>query len=98
MKRTNSVPIETIFNAAEQDPSGAHPLLRRAEVIYAVGEPAEGDVLLYGKEKIRRIADSDCPEGARVLRVAVGPERQDFHRLLQLVRQAKGTIDYAEPA
>jgi hypothetical protein len=98
MKRSQSVPVQILLNETDSDPTGTHPLLRQAEVIYAVKEAPEGDILIFGKEKMARIASSDCPEGARVLRVALSSERQDFHRLLQLVHREKGAVDYAEPA
>jgi len=38
------------------------------------------------------------PEGARVLRIALGSDRRKLPPLLALVRETKGSHDYAETA
>jgi hypothetical protein len=75
-----------------------HQLLADAEVVYAVGGPHARDILVFGKEKLRRIAQSEIPEGARVVRVRVGSGSSELERLLDLVRQRKGYHDYVPVA
>ncbi len=67
-------------------------------MIYAVEPESKHDILLFGKEKLESIARSDVPEGARVLRIALGTDQRKLTRLLALVREAKGSHDYAETA
>jgi hypothetical protein len=96
------IPIDVILNETpiceHTDEQTAHPLVQQADVIYAIEDSEKPAILLYGKEKLQRIAQSELPEGARILRVGLGPKRQNLDRLLQLVQQAKGSVDYAEPA
>jgi hypothetical protein len=73
-------------------------LLNNADVIYAVEAERGRDILIFGREKLQRIAASDVPEGARVLRVGLTSDNCQLDTLLDLVRQAKGFHDYAGPA
>jgi hypothetical protein len=96
------IPLESIIT--RESAEGAAPELRtrsilsRADVIYAVDAGQDRHILVFGKDKLARIASSDVPEGARVLRVALGPNRSRLQELLTLVREAKGHHDYAETA
>jgi hypothetical protein len=96
------IPFESIIN--RQPPEEADPSLRtrsilsRADVIYAVDTAKDSHILVFGKDKLARIASSDVPEGARILRIALGPNRSRLQELLTLVRDAKGHHDYAETA
>jgi hypothetical protein len=77
-----------------------HPsrLLDDADIVYAINGQDNRDILIFGREKLRRIAASDVPEGARVFRVRVCSESGELERLLELVQQRKGRHDYAESA
>ncbi len=100
-RRSFVVSIESVLSgvpAGTPAPTDARRLLNHADVIYGVEPESKQDVLLFGKEKLDRIARSDVPEGARVLRIALGSDRRKLQRLLTLVREAKGTHDYAETA
>ena len=101
-RRVNVIPFETLV-ANEEAPAGQSvgdpkKLLDGADVVYAVNGRDERDILIYGKEKLRRIAESDVPEGARVVRVRIRSGQKELERLLELVRQSKGHHDYAESA
>ena len=101
-RRVNVIPFDTLV-ANEQAPTGEmvgdpKQLLQSADVVYAVNGRDERDILIYGREKLRRIAESDVPEGARVVRVRIRSGQKDLERLLELVRQSKGYHDYAESA
>jgi hypothetical protein len=101
-RRVNVIPFETLV--ADENPStgessgGSKQLLDSADVVYAVNGRDERDILIYGREKLRRIAESDVPEGARVVRVRIRSGPKELERLLELVRQSKGYHDYAESA
>lgn len=100
-RRSFIVSIESVLSEAPAGtpaPSDARRLLNHADVIYAVELESKQDILLFGKEKLARIARSDVPEGARVLRIALGSDRRKLQRLLTLVREAKGSHDYVETA
>jgi hypothetical protein len=94
------IPLDALTREPSHEPGAAspHKLLDRAEVIYAVDARSQRDILVYGREKLRRIADSDVPEGAQVIRVGIGAEPQKLTRLLALIQQAKGSHDYRESA
>lgn len=100
-RRSFIVSIESVLSGAPAGtpaPNDAKRLLNHADVIYAVESESQQDILLYGKDKLERIARSDIPEGARVLRIAMGSDDRKLQRLLALVREAKGSHDYAETA
>jgi len=100
-RRSFIVSIESVLTGAPAGtpaPADARRLLNHADVIYAVEAESQQDILVYGKEKLARIARSDVPEGARVLRIAMGSDRRKLQHLLALVRDAKGSHDYAETA
>ena len=100
-RRPFTVSIESVLAGAPAGtpaPSDARRLINHADVIYAVEQESKQDILLFGKEKLERIARSDVPEGARVLRIALGSDRRKLKRLLALVRETKGSHDYAETA
>lgn len=95
------VSIESVLSGAPAGtpaPVDARRLLSHADVIYGVEPDSQQDILLFGKAKLDRIARSDVPEGARVLRIALGSDRRKLQGLLTLVREAKGSHDYAETA
>jgi hypothetical protein len=101
-RRVNVIPFEALVaeKKAQAEDAGieAKHLLTSAEVVYAVSGSDERDILIFGKEKLRRIAESDVPEGARVVRVRIRSGQKELERLLELVRQSKGYHDYAESA
>ena len=76
----------------------AMKMLAEADVVYAVNPDNQRDILVVGREKLREIAASDVPQGARIVRVNVGSEPHRLERLLALVRQSKGYHDYTESA
>ena len=90
-----TTPCNCQHDGSRVDP---HQLLADAEVVYAVSGPSLRDILVFGKEKLRRIAQSEIPEGARVVRVRVGANSTELERLLDLVRQRKGYHDYVPVA
>ena len=94
------IPLDAFNREPSYEPGVAspHTLLDRAEVIYAVDARSQQDILVYGREKLRQIADSDVPEGAQVVRVGIGAEPQKLARLLAIIQQAKGSHDYRESA
>lgn len=95
------VSIESVLSSEVANtpaPADARRLLHHADVIYAVESQSRQDILLFGKEKLDRIARSDVPEGARVLRIALGSDHRKLQRLLALVHETKGSHDYAETA
>jgi hypothetical protein len=95
------VSIESVLSGAPAGtpaPVDARRLINHADVIYAVEPENKQDILLFGKDKLERIARSDVPEGARVLRIALGSDRRKLQKLLTLVRETKGSHDYAETA
>ena len=67
-------------------------------MVYAVDPDNQHDILVVGRDKLREIAASDAPQGARVLRVKIGHEPHRLERLLALVRQSRGYHDYNESA
>ncbi len=87
-------------DAAPDEPGAisAMKMLAEADVVYAVNPDNQRDVLVVGREKLREIAASDVPQGARIVRVNVGNEPHRLQRLLALVRQTKGYHDYTESA
>jgi hypothetical protein len=101
-RRVNVIPFDTLVANAKSTtvgtPSDPKQLLDNADVVYAVNGRDERDILIYGKEKLRRIAESDVPEGARVVRVRIRSGQKELEGLLELVRQSKGYHDYAESA
>ncbi len=100
-RRRFTVSVESVLSGAPAGtptPADARRLLNHADVIYAVEPESNHDILLFGKEKLKRIASSDVPEGARVLRIALGSDRRKLPPLLALVRETKGSHDYAETA
>jgi hypothetical protein len=100
-RRAFIVSIESVLSGAPAGtpaPVDARRLINHADVIYAVEAESKQDILLFGKAKLERIARSDVPEGARVLRIAMGSDRRKLQRLLTLVRETKGSHDYAETA
>ena len=101
-RQENIIRLEQLTDASKchADSSTVDPqrLLDDAEVVYAVSGRDHRDVLVFGKDKLRRIAESEIPEGARVIRVRVGSGPKDLERLLELVRHSKGYHDYAESA
>ena len=100
-RRPFTVSAESVLAGAPAGtpaPADARRLINHADVIYAVEPESKHDILLFGKEKLERIAQSDVPEGARVLRIALGTDQRKLTRLLALVREAKGSHDYAETA
>jgi hypothetical protein len=101
-RRVNVIPFEALVaeNHSPAGDLGSNPkqLLDHAEVVYAVNGRDDRDILIYGKEKLRRIAESDVPEGARVVRVRIRSGQKELERLLELVRESKGRHDYAESA
>ncbi len=100
-RRSFVVSVESVLSGAPAGtpaPVDARRLLSHADVIYAVEPDSKQDILLFGKAKLERIARSDVPEGARVLRIALGSDRRKLQGLLTLVREAKGSHDYAETA
>lgn len=84
--------------ADEPGAADALKLLADADVVYAVDPDNRRDILVAGREKLREIAASDVPQGARIVRVNVGSEPHRLERLLALVRQSKGFDDYNESA
>jgi hypothetical protein len=86
--------------ASQAPASEDHPLrlLADADVVYAVDPETHKGLLVLGQEKLQQIADSDVPQGARVVRVAVGHEPDHLERLLAAVRQSKGVDDLTESA
>jgi hypothetical protein len=102
VRRVNVIPFEALVadESARTGQSAGDPkrLLDNADVVYAVNGRDERDILIYGKDKLRRIAESDVPEGARVVRVRIRSGQKELERLLDLVRQSKGYHDYAESA
>ena len=100
-RRPFTVSVESVLSGAPAGtptPADARRLINHADVIYAVEPESKHDILLFGKEKLESIARSDVPEGARVLRIALGTDQRKLTRLLALVREAKGFHDYAETA
>ena len=90
-----------ISGDATPDEAGAvsaMKMLAEADVVYAVDPGNQRDILVVGREKLREIAASDVPQGARIVRVNTGSEPHRFQRLLALVRQSKGYHDYTESA
>ena len=100
-RRPFTVSAESVLSGAPVGtpaPADARRLINHADVIYAVEPEGKRDILLFGREKLDRIAQSDVPEGARVLRIALGSDRRKLPNLLALVRETKGFHDYAETA
>ncbi|MCL4200953.1 MAG: hypothetical protein KJ000_00560 [Pirellulaceae bacterium] len=101
-RRVNVIPFESLVvgkKATETDVNTeSKRLFDHADVVYAVDGGNERDILIYGKEKLRRIAESDVPEGARVVRVRIRSGQKELERLVEMVRQSKGRHDYAESA
>jgi hypothetical protein len=101
-RRVNVIPFDSLVvgkKATETDANtDSKRLLDHAEVVYAVDGGDERDILIYGKDKLRRIAESDVPEGARVVRVRIRSGQKELERLVEMVRQSKGRHDYAESA
>lgn len=101
-RRVNVIPFDTLVANAKSPTegisSGSKQLLDSADVVFAVNGRDERDILIYGREKLRQIAESDVPEGARVVRVRIRSGQKELERLLELVRQSKGYHDYAESA
>ncbi|TVS09081.1 MAG: hypothetical protein EA424_27840 [Planctomycetaceae bacterium] len=101
-RRINEIPFEALITTENDLVNGlvADPrqLLDSADVVYAVNGRDDRDILIYGKDKLRRIAESDVPEGARVVRVRIRTGQNELESLLELVRQTKGYHDYAESA
>jgi hypothetical protein len=101
-RRINEIPFEALITTENDLVNGlvADPghLLNSADVVYAVDGRDDRDILIYGKDKLRRIAESDVPEGARVVRVRIRSGQNELESLLELVRQTKGYHDYAESA
>lgn len=102
-RRINEIPFEALITTENDLVNGllggdTKQLLDSAEVVYAVDGRNDRDILIYGKEKLRRIAESDVPEGARVVRVRIRSGQNELESLLELVRQTKGYHDYAESA
>ncbi len=101
-RRINEIPFEALITTENDLVNGlvADPrqLLDSADVVYAVDGRDDRDILIYGKDKLRRIAESDVPEGARVVRVRIRTGQNELESLLELVRQTKGHHDYAESA
>ncbi len=101
-RRDHVIPFESLVSNGKRPlvASGNDPmrLLNDADVVYAVDGRDDRDILIYGKEKLRRIAESDVPEGARVVRVRIRSGSREMERLLEIVRQSKGRHDYAESA
>lgn len=103
MERHNQIiPVEFLLDDGDRTEAlsdlSPEALLRAADVIYAIDAETERGILLFGRQKLNRIADSDIPEGARVLRVGVRRESDHFGNLLRLIQLTKGYHDYAETA
>jgi hypothetical protein len=94
--------LEVLVNglASQEQASEDHPLrlLADADVVYAVDPETRKDLVVLGQEKLQEIADSDVPQGARVVRVAIGHAPHHVQRLLDLVRQSKGVDELTESA
>ncbi len=101
-RRINEIPFEALITTEHDLVNGllgeTKQLLDSADVVYAVDGRDDRDILIYGREKLRRIAESDVPEGARVVRVRIRSGQNELESLLELVRQSKGYHDYAESA
>jgi hypothetical protein len=100
-RRPFTVSVESVLSGAPAGtpaPANARRLIHHADVIYAIEPEGKSDILLFGKEKLERLAHSDVPEGARVLRIDLGSDRRRLPKLLALVRETKGFHDYAETA
>ena len=94
-RMVNIIPLEALTDNSHQVAVDSHQLLDDADVVYAV-DGQQRDVVVFGKDKLRRIAESEIPEGARVMRVRL--HSSELQSLLELVRQSKGHHDYAESA
>jgi hypothetical protein len=98
----NIISLEALTDDSQQDAAsadvGSHRLLDNADVVYAVNGRDDRDIVVFGKEKLRRIAESEIPEGARVVRVQLRSGSSELQSLLALVQQSKGHHDYAESA
>jgi hypothetical protein len=98
----DSVALDMLLNNGAGQPSPHagvwQALLADADVVYAVEGDGERNILVFGREKLQEIADSDVPQGARVLRVNVGSGPHQLQQLLALVGQSKGYHDYHESA
>ena len=92
------VPLDILLADSKRSPA-AHDraLLNNADVIYAVQTDRGHEVLVYGREKLQRIAASEIPEGARVLRVGLSDGARQLESLLALVHETKGSHDYVPP-
>jgi hypothetical protein len=97
-RRFSTVSFETLLADSKlAPPASDRALLNDAEVIYAVQPGVSREVLVYGREKLQRIAASEIPEGARVLRVGLSDGGRQLESLLALVHETKGSHDYVPP-
>lgn len=99
-ENTGNFEVVSHGGAETPGPSPRHleQLLAEADVVFAVDSDTQSNILVFGREKLRQIAASDVPEGARVLRVKVGRGEHRLERLLALVERSKGYHDYHESA
>ncbi len=98
-RRANLINLEALTadgqHAEQSDPRN---LLADAEVVYAVDGRQDREIVVFGREKLQRIAESEVPEGARVVRVQLSSGANELQSLLELVQQHKGRHEYAESA
>jgi len=98
-RRANLIDLEALTaDSQHADQSDTQNLLAQADVVYAVSGHEDRDIVVYGREKLQRIAESEIPEGARVVRVQLRSGATDLQSLLELVQQHKGRHQYAESA
>ncbi|HTI50559.1 MAG TPA: hypothetical protein VL475_06400 [Planctomycetaceae bacterium] len=101
MSDLEAIPIDALFDLSGTGPNESagidvRGVLEAAEVIIGRDVMSGREFILYGREKIQRIAEGTEPAGAVTLCIALDqdPGSGDIDRLTMLVAAVKGRHDY----
>ena len=90
------IPLEAFFGEDMQVNPVTKDLLLQADVILGLDVMSQREYVIFGKARLKRIADTGQGEDLRILRVSLDEATDDLDKLCGLVMLLRGRFDYGK--
>ena len=88
------IPLKAFLGQDMEINPATKDLVLQADLILGVDNASGQEYVVYGKAKLKRIAETDQAEDVRVLRVGIDASTEDLDKLCGLVMALRGRFDY----
>jgi hypothetical protein len=97
LRELRYIPINALFDETRTKPNlAADPrrMLHKADIVFGVDIMSGREFLVYGRETLQRIVQTNTTEECTVIKIGIDQETEELELLAALMRVVKGRDDY----